>query len=182
MTDLTTFESFIAWNGEIADTDVEGVKALIAACSQWFRSATGRDIDLRSYTRRFDGRNNARLLLPQYPVVSVSAVSVGGVAIPAQPAEGRPGWFFDADSICLDGYRFERGTGNVSIAWQAGYAAIPADIEQAVNELVGLRHAMRDKQGWASKSLAGETVALLTKDMPDSVKAVVEQYRAEVAA
>lgn len=178
MADLTSFESFIAWNGEVAGTDVEGVKALITACSQWFRSVTSRDIDLRSYTRRFDGRNNTRLLLPHYPVTAVTSLRIGGLAIPAQPGESQPGYFFDADSIALEGYRFERGTGNVSVAWQAGYAAIPADIEQAVNELVGLRHAMRDKQGWASKSLAGETVSLLTKDMPDSVRTVVEQYRA----
>ena len=52
-----------------------------------------------------------------------------------------------------------------------------ADIAQAVNELVGLRYALRDKQGWNSKTLAGETVSFSTKDMPASVATILKQYR-----
>ena len=48
------------------------------------------------------------------------------------------------------------------------------------NEIVGLRYTLRDKQGWSSKSLAGETVSLITKDMPASVATVLNQYRAVV--
>jgi len=182
VTDLTTFSGFVAYNGAVPEGDVDTIKALITAYSQWVRSYTARDFSITSYARRFDGRNTDRLMLPQTPVVSVSSVAVGISVITAQPDFGQVGFWFDDDSVMLEGHRFERGVGNVAIEWEAGYATIPVDIAQAVNELVGLRYALRDKQGWASKSLAGETVSLITKDMPDSVKAVLNSYRRVVPA
>lgn len=177
MTDLSTLNSFQAWYGEaIPDPDVAGVEALITAYSQWVRSYCSRDFDQRGYTRRFDGRDNATILLPQYPIVAIASVTICGTALAAQSAPGQYGYWFDEDSVNLDGCRFPWGRGNVVISWTAGYATIPVDISQAVNEIVGLRYATRDKQGWSSKTLAGETVAIVTKDMPASVQTVLDQY------
>jgi len=176
VTDLTTLAIYQAWNGTVPAGDVAAVNGLITAVSGWIRSVTNRDFSLTSYTRRFDGQNSQRLVLPQYPIVSVESVAVGRQAITAQAAPEQPGYFFDEDSIILDSYRFDRGFGNVSIAWTAGYSQIPADLAQAANELVGLRMKQKENQGWTSKSLAGETVSLDVRDMPSSVRTTLKQY------
>ena len=57
------------------------------------------------------------------------------------------------------------------------YLAVPAPIEQACIEMVGLDLKQRDNLGINSKSLAGETVSYTTKGMTDSVKEMVAPYK-----
>lgn len=181
MTDLTTLSSAKGYLGLGVSTDDAVISSLISAYSEWARSYMNRDIALTSYTRLFSGRNTARLILPQWPIVSITSLTVGVQAITAQSGYGQLGFRFDEDSIVLDGYRFERGDSNIAVAWSAGWATIPYDMAQAINEIVGLRYRMRDKLEWSSKGLAGETVTLITRDMPASVKTVLDQYSARVA-
>jgi hypothetical protein len=57
------------------------------------------------------------------------------------------------------------------------YGYIPADIEQACLEMVGLRFREKDRIGQVSKAIGGETVSFSQKDMPDDVKTLLNQYR-----
>jgi hypothetical protein len=68
----------------------------------------------------------------------------------------------------------------VRLAYTAGYAAIPAEIEQACIALVALRYKERDRIGHVSKSLAGETVAFSQKDMSDDIKTALLAYKSVV--
>ena len=181
MTDLTTLAAVKAYASVGTDANDAMLSALITGYSDLVRAYTGRDFTLQSYLQSFDGRNSAMLILPQWPVVAVTAVLVDGRAIPSQASFGVSGYRFTDTAIVLDGYRFARGLGNVQVAWTAGYAAVPPAISQALNEMVALRYALRTSQGVASKSLAGETITFTQRDMPAAAKTVLDQFKAVVA-
>lgn len=180
MTDLTTLAAAKLYSGIATTADDAMLQSLVTAYSQWVRSVCSRDFTADNYEIWRDGRNSRSMLLPQYPVLNVSVVEVDGKSIAPQSAFGQPGFRFTDTQLILDGYCFTWGSQNVHIFFSAGYLTVPADIAQAVNELVGLRYALRDKQGWNSKSLAGEVVSLSTRDMPASVATILNQYSRKV--
>lgn len=181
MTDLTTLAAAKAYSGITSSADDVMLGSLIAAYSQWVRTFTNRDFTADNYEIWRDGRDNTFMLLPQYPVIDVMVLEIDGKSISRQSAFGLPGFRFTHREIILDGgLCFSRGQGNIHVIFAAGYMDVPTDIAQAVNELVGLRYANRDHQGWSSKSLAGEVVSLVTKDMPASVATILNQYSRKV--
>ena len=181
LADLTTLASVKAYAGVAATIDDALLASLIAACSAWVRAYLGRDITANSYDIRRSGRGTQAIQLPHYPVTAVQLLEIDGAPIPAQIGWGRPGYRFDEIQIALDGYRFMPGIANIRIQFSAGYASVPADLAQAVNELVTLRYRMRDKLEWSSKGLAGETVSLVQRDMPASVATLLDNWRCVAA-
>jgi hypothetical protein len=190
VTDLTTLAAAKLYSGITTTADDALLQSLVTAYSQWVRSYCSRDFTVANYEIWRDGRCSRFILLPQYPVTAIALLEVDGKAIAAQSSFGQPGYRFNAPSgnpatdtpaqLVLDGYEFTWGLQNIHVQFTAGYATVPADIAQAVNELVGLRYALRDKQGWTSKSLAGEVVSLSTRDMPASVATILNQYSRKV--
>ncbi len=181
LADLTTVAAVKSYCGVETDVDDVVIAALITACSAWIRTWLDRDITVASYDIRRSGRGTCALQLPQTPIRSVTSLEVDGQPIPAQAAWGQPGFYHDDGQIALAGYVFTRGTANIRIQYDAGYETVPADIRQAANELVTLRYRLRDKAEWSSKSLAGETVALVQKDMPASVATLLANWQSVVA-
>jgi len=174
--DLTTLESFRAYAGGASTADDALIGQLITAYSAAVTSLLNRQILSGPAEIWRDGRDGQTLTLPEYPVTAVALLEIDGQAIPAQSGIGRPGYRFTDMQIILDGYRFSCGHANVHVRFTAGYASVPADIEQAVNELVALRYKERDRIGHRSKSLAGETVSFVTAALPDSAKAILAPY------
>lgn len=177
LADLTTLAAVKTFSGTTGFATDDVLSLLITACSAFVRSWLNRDITVNSYDIRRSGRNTPALQLPQYPIQSIELIEIDGRAIPEQPSWGAQGFYFDEEQIALCGHRFRRGVSNVHIQYTAGYPDIPADIAQAVNKLVTLEFRMRDKLEWSSKSLAGETVSLMQKDMPSSVATTLRQYQ-----
>jgi hypothetical protein len=124
-----------------------------------------------------DGTGSNRMMFGQWPVTAVQTVRVNGIAIAAQAGIGQPGYRFTPTMLVLDGYRFTRGWANVELAYTAGWAEVPADIAQAVIEVVALMYRRRDHIDVSSKSLAGETVSYITAEIPPSAKQALENYR-----
>jgi uncharacterized phiE125 gp8 family phage protein len=182
MTDLTTLASVKAYIGMTGTTDDALIGQLIGAYSQAVCSMLNRVILSGPVEIWRDGRGGRTLSLPDYPVTDIVLLEIDGQAIPAQAGYGQAGYRFTDTKIILDGYRFTVGSGNVHVDFTAGYDEVPADIQQAVNELVALRYKERDRIGHRSKSLAGETVSFITAALPDSVKAVLAQYAQMVPA
>jgi uncharacterized phiE125 gp8 family phage protein len=180
MSDLTTVAAVKAYAGVTGSADDALLASLVSAYSAYVQQWLNRNILTASYTRSFNGRDHTAQMLPQWPVQSVQSVTVDGIAIPARVLITDNGFNTDGMSVILQGYCFSKGRANVQIAWTAGYATVPLELAQAVNELVTLRYKLRDKMEWSSKSLAGETVSLVTKDMPDSVKTILNNWRAVV--
>jgi len=175
--DLTTLESFRVYCPGASTADDALLEQLITAYSAVIKSWLGRDILTDSYDITKSGRGTFAMQLPEYPIQSVELVQIDGITIPARAAIGQTGHTFDEEQIMLVGYCFTRGAANVRIQFTAGYDAVPADIAQAANELIALRYKERDRIGHSSKSLAGETVSFITKDMPASVATLLKSWR-----
>jgi uncharacterized phiE125 gp8 family phage protein len=180
MADLTTLASFKAYAGVAVTNDDAVLSSLITAYSAWVQQWMNRNILTQTYNETYNGRNHIAQMLPQWPVTAVSAVTIDGVSIPARTTATGAGYFTDGEAVILAGYSFSKGRANVTIGYTAGYATVPTELAQAVNELVSLRYKLRDKMEWSSKSLAGETVSLVTKDMPESVRTILNTWRAVV--
>lgn len=181
MTDLTTTAAVKAYMGLTIAGDDALIASLVSAYSTWVRSWTNRDFTVQTYDMVRSGRGQVVMLTPQYPITGVTSVTVDGISIPAAAAFGKYGFRYTDRMVVMDGGAcFTIGSANVEIVYSAGYATIPADIAQAVNELVALRYKLRDKLEWSSKSLAGETVTLNTRDMPASVATLLRQYQNNV--
>jgi hypothetical protein len=102
-------------------------------------------------------------------------LSIDGVAVPARAPTGA-GYVFDEDYLLLCGYCFTRGQQNVVLVYTAGYEATPADIEQAVLEIVALKFKERERIGVSSETLAGQTISFFRNVSSDTMS-VIDSYR-----
>jgi len=180
--DLTTLANAKAWVNVASPNDDAIIQRLVTAQSQGVLNYLNRPIAQTTYTETYDGNGLDLLMLGNYPISSITSLSIDGQAITARPALGQSGYTFDSDTIYLDGYTFNRGRANIVVTYVAGYAVVPFDLEQAVIELVALRYKERDHIGHVSKAIQGETVAYIQKDMPDDVRTVLDNYRRVVAS
>jgi hypothetical protein len=66
---------------------------------------------------------------------------------------------------------------DIGVVMTIVYSYAPRDLEQAVIELLGMRYREKDRIGHVSKAIGAETVMFSVKDMPDSVKTILNEYR-----
>jgi uncharacterized phiE125 gp8 family phage protein len=181
--DLTTLAHIKGWLNSGSNADDALLARLITAESNVILKYLGVNIAQQSYTEVRDGSGAGQglyeMTLTNFPVTAVASLTINDAAVPLSTdgAVLQTGYAFDAARIWLNGYRFTRGRGNVVVQYTAGYAATPADIEQACVELVALRYAERNHIGQNSKSLGGETVAYQTRAMTDSILNTLQNYR-----
>jgi hypothetical protein len=156
---------------------------LITAVSEFIRSYTQLKFDVENYTEYRSGKGwgQAMLVLKNQPIVSVTSLTIDDVAIPALPSNipdpNGVGFAYLPTHISLYGYEFSEGLDNIIAVYSAGYASVPYDLVQAAIELVTFKFREKERIGHKSKSLGGETVAFITAEMPDSVKAALNKYR-----
>jgi hypothetical protein len=149
--DLTSLANVRDWLS-VANTNSDGTIArLITAASGQIRVYCGRYSFLpQSIVETRDGTGGRRFVLKNWPVLSVSAVSVGPVSIPAavvQPTGGLScGWSLspydgnppgDPQFVELDGWDFCHGSQNVSVTYRFGYQAAEATTVSADEYAVG---------------------------------------------
>lgn len=177
MADLTTLPRVKEWLAITAPTNDALLSRLIFAASDYIETYLSRNIARASYQSYRDGHGGRRLMFRNYPVVSLTAVKVGGVSIPPS-VNGSPGFVHTETSVTLvGGYVFEAGASNVYLEYVAGYDPIPNEIEQACIDLVSLRYRERDRIGLTSKSLAGESITFNTREFSDAVGSTLVQYK-----
>ena len=178
MADLTTLASLKAYLG-ITDSAKDALlQSLITGASAAVEALIGRPLLSASYTEKVDGNGKARMMFPHFPVTAVASVKVNGVAVSAAPANNftSPGYRFDETMLILQGSRFDAGFRNIELTYNAGYATIPADIQMAVNKIVGGKYRERDWLGYQSKSLAGETVSFADVAQSSGIKSILSSY------
>ncbi len=158
-------------------SDEQLLLRLIAAASSYVETWCSRSFDLMDYVEPRDGNGLTRMTPLVSPVATVTAVVIDGVSIPAATTAIGSGFFMAGKSLHLRGYVFRRGDMNVLLSYSAGYLEPPADIQQAVIELVAMRYRERDRVGLSSVNAAGETTAFITRDMPASVLTLLGQYK-----
>ncbi len=176
--DLTTIANVEQWLDLTAGCADEALLTrLITAASGFIRRWCDRDFVSQSYTDSLDGKGGGRMPLPQQPITAVSALVIDGVTVPPGDPVSTPGYYFTPTMLCLNGYRFARGFGNVTVSYTAGYAVIPPEVEQACIELVAFRYREISRIGMASKAMAGETTSYVVRDMPPSVATLLAQLK-----
>ena len=138
--DLTTLAAVKAWLGipDATTTSDALLQSLLTSASRFLLNYLSRgNILSQSYTDRFSGSGwgQTSLLLPRWPVTSISALSISGSAIPAgvaaaanvpetsgyllEPWDGVPAG--KMQSIDLLGYGFGCGAQNITVSYVAGY-------------------------------------------------------------
>jgi hypothetical protein len=143
-----------------------------------------------SYTENRNG-NDALFILPRnFPLISVSALIVNGVAIVAANDQVSAGFVFDSRKIMLRGglsvfyslgpyssqyqYRFTRGFQNVQLVYQEGYATVPADLQQAAVEGFAYVYRRRTHIGEDSNSATSQvTIKEMTVNRPGARRAPI---------
>ena len=176
LTLLATVKTYITTGTQ----DDNLLQRLLTSASVFIENYLNRDLTTTSYTQTFDGSNNAVLYLPQYPVTAVTAVTINGVTIAAASVT-TPGFYFTPNAVILNGYRFVKGWGNITISWTAGYGVagngIPQDLEQACIVMVQYWLGDRQRNGEVSRSMGGQTISFTQKDMPPWVATILAQYK-----
>lgn len=184
--DLTTLDAVKAWLPDMANVRASDdlLQSLITAASRFVCNYTGRPaFDLLSYSEDYDGCGHSYMLLRQWPAVAVQSIGF------CSTTRTDPTSFKLESALTAGGNQrlslatgvFPRGRGNVAIAYQAGYADIPADVAQATVELVGERFRTRDRIGQTAKTLGGqETTAFSLAAMSPAVEAMLAPYRRSI--
>ncbi len=177
LTTLASLEQYLSLASGNSDEPV--LAALTTAASAFVATYCGRSFLSASFTENRNGTGGRALGLKNTPVTAVASLTIDGDSIPASSGFGTPGYWVadDGGMVLLRGYRFRRGLGNVAIAYTAGYATVPADLQQAVNELVALRFKERKHFDQSSENVAGQTTAFIVKDMKESTRAILDRYQ-----
>jgi hypothetical protein len=183
--DLTTLADVKAWlqtgAAPFPATDDALLTRLIAAASRFIETWLNRPILSADWQETRDGSGGQRLVFANFPVTAVLSLTIDGLTIPPAPPDGGfgPGYTFTATELALRGFVFTRRPQNVIITYTAGYAGVPADIAQACIELVCRRYKERSRIGEVAKARGtSETVTFSQKDISDSIRATLAQYRA----
>jgi len=200
--DLTTLADVKSWlqTGQhpFPATDDALLTRLIAAASQYIQTWLNRQIASQDWMEVRDGSGTVlgprevRYQFAAFPVSAVSLVIVDGLTIPqvlaSQPAPpgiavistfaNQAGYLFSPTQLVIRGYTIPRKAGCVTLQYTAGYAVTPPDLAQACIELVALRYRERSRIGEVARAIGGgETASYSQKDMSDSIKALIQQYR-----
>lgn len=132
LTTLTAVKAYLGMKTSANQDDL--INALIPKVSDHVRRLCGREFPyVQRVGVRFSGTGGTEMVLPDAPIVSVEALYIDGLSIPAS-SDGitQSGYSFDDKSIWLTNFRFTRASKNVSISWTAGYVetlteTLPAD-------------------------------------------------------
>jgi hypothetical protein len=180
MADLTTLPKVKEWlEIPTGNTSKDALlNRLITAASGGIETWCGRTFALTDYVEVRNGAGGPQIVLANAPITEVTSVTVDWRPVAASTGNNQPGYEFDDTTLTLmGGLRFTRSKRNVRVAYRAGFATTPAEVEQACIELIGLRYREMDRIGMVSKQLAGEVITFTTKDFTDSVRNALEQYR-----
>lgn len=142
--DLTTLVDVRAWlkiEQPNQPADIILGPLITAASRMVIGSLSRNSIMSRQFSRRLDGLGykHSRIMLPDWPVTSVSSLSIDGVNVAATTSPQNSGYLLDPwdgvppgrpQSIDVFGYGFSAGRQNIAVTYVAGYlvAAEPQTI------------------------------------------------------
>jgi uncharacterized phiE125 gp8 family phage protein len=177
---LTALADLRAWLNLTTDGADEVLARLITAASAFIQGpeGIGYQVASQSYALVLDGHGGDVLVLgSKPPLTGVTSLVIDGVTIRAAALSTDYGYRFSPSAIWLQGYQFSRGRGNVELVCTRGWATTPADLEQAAIELIAVRFKERDHIGQDMASMQGQNITFSTRDMPNSVKTVLQGYK-----
>lgn len=175
---LTTLKAVKEWASIEGSSDDALLERLIKAASSYIALWCSRTFEVTNVTEFYDGNGRRQIAVRNYPILSVSAVRIDGVAVPASSAFNVGGYYFDNFSISLRGdYKFSRGPANVEVSYSYGFAEVPDDLEQACIEMVLARYRDKNRLGLQTQSIHGEAVSYNPSELSAFARAVLAQYK-----
>jgi hypothetical protein len=168
---------------EIAATDTGQdvlLQDLNKRLSAWVEQYCDRRFAKATYTEQQDGDGTDVVVVTHWPMISVASLyddpdRVFGAGTLIAPADYVI--YKDEGRIQLDGLTFSRGLQNVKVTYDAGYAEIPPDLQQAVCELIADRFRHKEHQGLRSLSIGAYSVGFTEAELPEEVRAILDSYR-----
>jgi hypothetical protein len=163
----------------LVDADQDQTVFLINSASRKANDYARRHLAAADYVVRLDGSGRPTLVLPQYPVNSITDVRI-------DPDRG-----FGVDTVVTDyvsydsvgvlyrtSGRWPRGRQVIQVTYNAGYSHVPEDLQEAVLEAVAwsLRRIASNQIGTRSLSGDGMT-AEYELTIPTNAQRVFESYR-----
>lgn len=155
-----------------------------------------------AFNEWYDGNGNYRMFLRYSPIVSVQALTVNGITIPASTGFSSPGYVIDQSgrSLVLRSatpyqggsfgsgtwyvnnfgpiYNFARGIQNINVQYTAGFTSIPYDLADACIQMVGYTYRSR---GWIGQQQAVQaenvgTIQYVKWTIPPMTEEVIRRY------
>lgn len=161
-------------------TDDALLTRLLDVCATSIEKWCSRTFAPADYSLTLDGNGRTRIVVDQWPIVSIASLTIDGNTIPASTGPKVNGYTFSGYRIDLRGYQFEVGAQNVEVSFRAGYTTVPSDVTQACIKLAALRYRERDRLGVSSKGIAGEQIVFVNDDFPESIERVLNDYKSVV--
>lgn len=166
----------------------EKIKLMINVATDMIETYTGRRFIQTTYTDQpFDGNGEDEVLLPQYPVTSLTSLGKNG------SYDNSPSWdVIDSEDYFLNGpsgilkgvSRFSRGTQNYRATYVAGYllANVPWDLKFAAMQMVEYLMNKQAAAGIVSERLGDHSVTYKQETVdqygiPDAVRIVLDKHK-----
>lgn len=179
--------------GITASTYDTVLDVIAMALNSFAKQYCGRDFESTTYNYGtsgheddaiFDGDNTQFLILPHYPIISVTTLRINETAIDESEGIHESGWFIynrDGGMIGLRGYEFIGGVKNIELVYTAGYSTVPADLKQALVEQGAymLKEGAKDQLlGFSTKTHAdGSITSFVTNALLPRTRMVLDTYR-----
>lgn len=179
LTTLATAKGFLGIPDATTEYD-DRVNRLIGAASGAIEKRCNRTFDIVTYTEFFDGRSQNEVLLSSFPVTSVTSVHVStDRTFDATTLVDTADYFVDTECglVRFHNARLPRGSKNVQVIYEAGYATVPQDLEYACLMYIQYLYNHRDDQrvGVDNKGKSQENVTYI-HGMPADVKELLEPF------
>lgn len=168
----------------IQDDQQEYAYAMINAASDIANKYSGRKLSARDYTEQLDGNGKTYLLLPQYPINSVTELNIDADRefLAETKISSNDYVLYEGEGAIYYSLGFDTGHKNIKVVYNAGYqlTAVPNDLKTAVLETIS----------WNWGRLRGNGIGIKTQDMngmetayeltvPVNAQRVFESYRKE---
>lgn len=150
MANLTTIAAVKTHLGLPADDSSQNAKiaALIEGVSALVETSCRRTFSRAEYTAKIDGDGDQEILLPQFPLLELTGISIDGTAVDIDAEIAAGDITIDEPAgIVFREAGFRRGRQNVVVTFEAGYTlpqedeesgaapTLPRDLQLAVNRI-----------------------------------------------
>lgn len=163
-------------------TEDTRIQKFVDAASEYIENECNRKFLQATYTNeRYDGNDTRYLLLRQFPVTSITSIYLDDDWVFGAGTEivaGKRQTYRDCMVVRQCGvYQYTNALA-VKVTYQAGFATIPTDIQQATLDMVLWLYAKRNdrRSGLTARSKLGEN-ASYEDVVPASVTAMIAKHK-----
>lgn len=172
---LTTVANVKTYLGIAGSADDALIENLIDRVTNFVQKYCNRKFTKSNYDEYYDGSGTGYLLLPNYPIDSVTLLEIDDIT----KASTDYAIYTDSGMIRLKNGQFTDGILNVHVTYTAGYANVPKDLEQACTEIVAMKYYSRgtEKFGVTARSFGEGGTISYEKTLPAEIKSVLDLYK-----